>query len=150
MTGPLSASGFVLKISSVSYANFHKKAKTDIVVPARGNEKLHLLTCLHWSIGVKHPSICACCFHAVSMFDFLFLCWKVQRNTRKKTLSAGGDCVNVREEALCLPLPQQKKNPGKHNFLVACLILFQICTFSFIGLKSNGRSPVLHNFGNPE
>lgn len=53
-----------------------------LYVPATGNEKLHLLTCLHWSIGVK-PSICACYFHAVSMFDFLFLCWKVYRNTHK-------------------------------------------------------------------
>lgn len=83
VAGPLSASGYVLKIISVSYANFHKKAQTDIVVPARGDEKLHLLTCLHWSIGLKHPSICACCFHAVSMFDFSSCVGKYRETLRK-------------------------------------------------------------------
>lgn len=128
LSGPLSTSGYVLKITSVSYANFYKKAKTDIVRPARGNEKLHLLTCLHWSIGVKHPSICGCCFHVLLSLPLLE---SIEKHS-EKPLSAGSDYVNVREGALHLPLPQQKENPGKHNFLVACLplILFQICTCS--------------------
>lgn len=45
---------------------------------------------------------------------------KYEEKHSEKNLNAGSDCVDVREGALHFPLPQQKKNPGKHFSSVVC------------------------------
>lgn len=107
---------------------FMEGATQTVYVPTSINEKLNLLMCLHWITGVK-PSMCACHFHLQPHSTFSSC---VAKHEAKHPEKSHSDCVDVREGALHFPLPQQKKNPGKHISSVAChsVLLCQICTWS--------------------